>query len=225
EISLRRVVRPLPLQEHGLGAALAAHHANGLALYDLDSRVDAGAGAVAERVPNDLREMEYESVVALEAVGLDADDRSVFRYTDQEVTPLGIEERCDRLEHGVRDVVVRAPLPRTRAEARSELQRLGSAALDQLLGVAVGPEVQVEQVVLEDLPEHAVVSDLNRPGFESPRVCRRLQPLRDWGHETGKEVLPRGAGAGGSDGVRARERVLLAVGCHPVYCRKDRLLW
>src|SRR5690606_26336531 len=60
---------------------------------------------------------------------------------------------------------------------------------------------------------------------ESPRVCRRLQPLRDWGHETGKEVLPRGAGAGGSDGVRARERVLLAVGCPPVYCRKDRLLW
>src|SRR5690606_361832 len=60
---------------------------------------------------------------------------------------------------------------------------------------------------------------------ESPWVCRRLQPLRDWGHETGKEVLPRGAGAGGSDGVRARERVLLAVGCHPVYCRKDRLLW
>src|SRR5690606_37585732 len=41
--------------------------------------------------------------------------------------------------------------------------------------------------------------------YESPRVCRRLQPLRDWGHETGKEVLPRGAGAGGSDGVRARE--------------------
>src|SRR5690606_31001275 len=60
---------------------------------------------------------------------------------------------------------------------------------------------------------------------EAPWVCRRLQPLRDWGHETGKEVLPRGAGAGGSDGVRARERVLLAVGCHPVYCRKDRLLW
>src|SRR5690606_2057166 len=39
---------------------------------------------------------------------------------------------------------------------------------------------------------------------EAPRVCRRLQLLRDWGHETGKEVLPRGAGAGGSAGVRAR---------------------
>src|SRR5690606_30806175 len=25
---------------------------------------------------------------------------------------------------------------------------------------------------------------------ESPRVCWRLQLLRDWGHETGKEVLP-----------------------------------
>src|SRR5690606_16655318 len=39
---------------------------------------------------------------------------------------------------------------------------------------------------------------------EAPWVCRRLQLLRDWGHETGKEVLPGGAGAGGSAGVRAR---------------------
>src|SRR5690606_17808063 len=62
-------------------------------------------------------------------------------------------------------------------------------------------------------------------GIESPRVCRRLQPLRDWGHETGKEVLPRGAGAGGSDGVRARERVLLAVGCPPVYCALSPNSW
>src|SRR5690606_23496794 len=62
-------------------------------------------------------------------------------------------------------------------------------------------------------------------GNEPPWVCRRLQPLRDWSHDESEKVLPRGAGAGGSDGVRARERVLLAVGCHPVYCRKDRLLW
>src|SRR5690606_1882273 len=56
---------------------------------------------------------------------------------------------------------------------------------------------------------------------ESPRVCWRLQLLRGWGHETGKEVLPRGAGAGGRAGVRAREWVRVAVGGHPVDGRKD----
>src|SRR5690606_29319212 len=40
--------------------------------------------------------------------------------------------------------------------------------------------------------------------LESPRVCWRLHVSRHRGHGTGKEVLPRGAGAGGSAGVRAR---------------------
>jgi hypothetical protein len=38
---------------------------------------------------------------------------------------------------------------------------------------------------------------------ESPRVCRRPQSLRGWGHEQGKEVLFGAEGAGGPDGLRA----------------------
>src|SRR5690606_24955227 len=81
------------------------------------------------------------------------------------------------------------------------------------------------QLSLCRLPESKDTKVDNMFTSEPPWVCRRLQPLRDWSHDESEKVLPRGAGAGGSDGVRARERVLLAVGCHPVYCRKDRLLW
>src|SRR5690606_5312838 len=42
----------------------------------------------------------------------------------------------------------------------------------------------------------------NRWG-ELPRDCRRLQLLRGWSHDQENEVLPGGAGAGSSDGVRA----------------------
>ena len=39
---------------------------------------------------------------------------------------------------------------------------------------------------------------------EPPRDCRRLQPLRGWGHEKGKEVLPRDAGESSSAGPGTR---------------------
>ena len=46
---------------------------------------------------------------------------------------------------------------------------------------------------------------------EPPQVCRRLQLLRGWSHDQGREVFFRGAGTSGSAGVRARGRVRLAV--------------
>jgi hypothetical protein len=40
-------------------------------------------------------------------------------------------------------------------------------------------------------------------GFEPHRDCRRLQLLRGWSDDQVNDVLPRGAGAGSSNGVRA----------------------
>lgn len=42
--------RGFPTQQHGLGTALAAHHAHGPALDNLALRVDAGPGAIAQAV-------------------------------------------------------------------------------------------------------------------------------------------------------------------------------
>lgn len=38
---------------------------------------------------------------------------------------------------------------------------------------------------------------------EPPRDSRRLHFLRGWGHGTSKQVLARGTGSGGSDGLGA----------------------
>src|SRR5688500_18536813 len=50
EFALVSHLHPLPLEEHRLGAALAAHHAYGLALDDLRLRIDAGSRPVAQAV-------------------------------------------------------------------------------------------------------------------------------------------------------------------------------
>src|SRR5690606_41627163 len=92
----------LPLENHRLRAALAGHDAHGLALHDLALRVDARPRPVAEAVADDLREMPHELVVRLQTVGLDTYDDSVVGHAYQEITALGVQERRDRLEHGVR---------------------------------------------------------------------------------------------------------------------------
>ena len=58
---------------------------------------------------------------------------------------------------------------------------------------------------------------------ESRRVCRRLHQLRGWGHEKERTVLPRSAGAGGSDGFRSRARVQLTVVGDLLYFPEDRV--
>ena len=63
---------------------------------------------------------------------------AVVRHADQQVAALGVQERGDRLEDGVRHALVVLPiLLEVPAQRRLELQRLRLAALDQLLGIAV----------------------------------------------------------------------------------------
>jgi len=60
------------------------------------------------------------------------------------------------------------------------------------------------QLILEDDSYDEIEMKEVLPGdivIEPPRGCRRLHFLRGWGHEQTKEVLPRGTGAGGTDGV------------------------
>ena len=145
---------PLPLQIDGLGAPLAAHDAHGLALYDLRLGIDAGAGAVAEPVPHDLRQVSHELVIAFELIAFDADDRPVVGHADQEIAALGIEEGRNRLERRVRDVLVILPvLLEIPAQRGLELQRLRLAALDQLLGIAVRAKILVEEEVFAASPK------------------------------------------------------------------------
>lgn len=47
---------------------------------------------------------------------------------------------------------------------------------------------------------------------EPPWHSRRLQTLRRWSHERAKEILPGSSGTCGSDGLRARGRMRIAMG-------------
>ena len=49
---------------------------------------------------------------------------------------------------------------------------------------------------------------------ESPRVLRRLQPLRRWSHEEVNQVFPRSPRTCCSHGAGAPRRVPIVVGCH-----------
>ena len=75
--------------------------ADPLAADDLNSRIDAGSGAVAEAVAHHLCEMAHELVVVFEPVAFDPDDGPVVGHAEQEIPTLGIEECGDGLERGV----------------------------------------------------------------------------------------------------------------------------
>src|SRR5262245_34371246 len=58
---------------------------------------------------------------------------------------------------------------------------------------------------------------------EPPRVSRRLQTLRGWGHDKTEPVLTGSADAGSADGPGARSGARLAVGGDHLDRREDRL--
>ncbi len=65
------------------------------------------------------------------------------------------------------------------------------------------------------------------PGLDSselPRNCRRLHFLRGWTHDRTRQIFTRGKGAGGSDGLRARERMAFGITFHGVR-RGERWAW
>lgn len=56
-MTLRPVVRTLPLQEEGLRSPLAADHTDGPSVDELYFGIDASAGAVAQAASNHVTEM------------------------------------------------------------------------------------------------------------------------------------------------------------------------
>jgi len=58
---------------------------------------------------------------------------------------------------------------------------------------------------------------------ESPRVYRRLRPLRGWSYENIKEIFPGSPGTGRSNGSGTPERTHFPMGSHSIHCRQNRL--
>jgi hypothetical protein len=69
-------------------------------------------------------------------------------------------------------------------------------------------EQEVKRLTLRLTTDHAdylhLLSDALHQRDESPRVYRRPQRLRDWGHEQTEAVFSRSPGASGPNGPRAR---------------------
>src|SRR5437867_2766151 len=76
------------------------------------------------------------------------------------IASLGVEERGDGFQNGVRDALIVLPvILEVPAQGGLELQSLRLAALDQLLGIPMRAQVLVEEEVLDSLAEGAVVGD------------------------------------------------------------------
>ena len=99
-------------------------------------------------------------------------------------------------------------------------------SLDEEFGVTVNKQ----QVSLSDrmwslLTDHGVFKTVHhlQRRYESTRVCRRLPSLTTWSHEQVYPLHARGPAARRSPRPRPGAQPPLAVGRHPVRCRKDRL--
>src|SRR5688572_13512390 len=86
------------------------------------------------------------------------------------------------------------------------------------------PSVRLSALTTQRTKGNPGLSPLLVEGSEPPRVCRRLHSLGGWSDGGTKQVLGRGAGAGGPDGARAAGPVRLAVGGDLLDRREARLL-
>src|SRR5205823_3454862 len=114
---------------------------------------------ITKAVPHYLRQVTHELVIVFESIALNADDRTLVRHADEEVTALGIEECSDSLEHSVRNKLVVLPIFfEAPTQRRLELQRLRFAALYKFLGIAVTTQILVENEILECFAKFSIIS-------------------------------------------------------------------
>ena len=195
---------------------MASYDADGLSLDNLRFGIYACARPVPETVSDNLGEMPHELVVIIKLVGLNSRHLAVIAHSDQEVAARRVKKRGDRFEDGMRDdLVIFLILLEIPAQRRFELQGLRFAALDQLFSLAVGPQVMIEQEILERFPEGPVVGDSLVE--HEVRVDDFLDDVFDFVVERKTDIL-----AGVDPGAGIERRVSVELGqylpeCYPVF--------
>ena len=96
---------------------------------------------------------------------------------------------------------------RARQEANKEITRMLKDS-----GVEVTEEIKKYLPDKHKLGNAAKLAYEIKSAIESPRVLRRLQPLREWSHEQDEQIFPRSPGACGAAGAGTPGRVSIPVG-------------
>src|SRR3990170_3640061 len=123
-----------------------SHDPNRFPLDDLGRGIDACACSIPKGVADNLSQMTHQEVVALELVVLDAKDSAVVVNSDEEISALSVQERRDGLQERVsHHSLVHLAFSHVPSQAGFEFQGGRLRLLEQLLSLAVGPQVLVEQ--------------------------------------------------------------------------------
>jgi hypothetical protein len=126
----------------------------------LSFRIDAGAWPISQAIAHNLGQVAHELVVAFEAVRRDPHNGPIISNSDEKITALGVQKGRNGLENCMGDDLVVLPVfARVPPQRGLEFEPLGLAPLDQFFGLAVRPEVLIEEEVLDGLTKGAVVGD------------------------------------------------------------------